>query len=259
MTDPWDSADGYEAYIGRWSREVAPAFLRWAKPPPGRVLDVGCGTGALSASTLDAGAREVLGIDPSAAYVAKATTSLPKRATFRVGDAQSLPFESGAFDAAVSGLVLNFVPRPEVAAAEMARVVRTGGTVAAYLWDYAGRMETIRQFWDAAVFLRPEARALDEGVRFPLCETSAMRDAFTAAGLTSVETGRVDVVAHWRSFDDWWTPFLSAQGPAPGYCMALPEPDRVKLRALLGRRLPIASDGSVALVLRALTVKGTKA
>lgn len=259
VSDAWTVAAGYEAYVGRWSREVAAPFLAWAKLAPAtRVLDVGCGTGALSAAALRAGAREVMGIDTSAHYVADAARQLPERGGFAVADARSLPVRDAEFDAAVSGLVLNFVAEPDAAVAEMARVVRPGGLVAFYLWDYAGAMQTIRQFWDASTYLRPEARALDEGRRFPFCAHAPMRAALDATGLSSIEVSTIDVVARWPSFDAWWAPFLTGQGPAPGYAMSLPESDRRSLRELLRSRLPAAADGSITLTLRALAAKATK-
>src|SRR5207244_13110877 len=108
-------------------------------------------------------------------------------AVFDVQDAQSLSFPAAAFDVAVAGLVLNFVPQPERAAAEMRRVVAPGGTVGAYVWDYAEKMELMRYFWDAAVALDPAARKLDEGVRFPLCRPEPLAALFREAGCVSVE------------------------------------------------------------------------
>lgn len=148
------------------------------------------------------------------------------RARFGVGDAQALPFDHGGFDAAVSGLVLNFVPDQPRAVGEMARAVRDGGTVAACVWDYAGEMQMMRCFWDAAMALDPAARDLDEGRRFPVCKPEPLARLFTAAGLGSVETRAIDGLTVFRDFDDCWTPFLGGQGPAPGYCMSLSEERR---------------------------------
>jgi SAM-dependent methyltransferase len=173
-----------------------------------------------------------------------------------VGDAQALPLDAGAIDAAVSGLVLNFVPSPAAMIGEMRRVARPGGTVALYVWDYAARMELIRHFWDAAVALDPAAAPLDEGPRFPVCHPEALAVLFRQAGLTAVETRAVDVPTVFRDFDDYWTPFLGGQGPAPGYCMGLPEARRAALRERLRARLPADADGRIALVARAWAVRG---
>ena len=158
---------------------------------------------------------------------------------FEPGDAQALPLADRAVDVAVSGLALNFVPDPPRAVREMERVVRPGGTVALYLWDYAGEMQLMRRFWDAAVALDPEAGALDEGVRFPLCRPEALAALLQEAGLAAVEGRPIDVATVFRDFDDYWTPFLGGQGPAPGYCIGLAEQRRTALRERLRATLPV--------------------
>src|SRR5262249_40380142 len=145
------------------------------------------------------------------------------RGCFEVGDAQALPIDDAAFDAAVGGLFLNFVPLPPRAVAEMVRVVRPGGVAAVYVWDYAGKMELLRCFSDAATALNPAAYALDEGRRFPLCQPEPLTELFARAGLHDVEVRAIDVPTVFRDFDDYWSPFLGGQGPAPGYAMSLSE------------------------------------
>ncbi len=259
--DKWAAGKLYEPYVGRWSRFVARDFLRWLKLP-GQLdwLDVGCGTGALTEVILQqAQPRSVTGIDPSAGFVeyAKAHVSDP-RVTFEVCDAQSLPVESPRFDVVASGLVLNFVPQPLLAAQEMVRAVRPGGVVAAYVWDYAGKMELMRHFWDAAVALDPAAVEFDEGRRFPLCRPAALIAVFDEAGLNDVETRTIDVPTPFRDFDDYWSPFLGGQGPAPGYAMSLSEERRSALRDRIRATLPIAGDGSIPLIARAWAVRGRR-
>jgi SAM-dependent methyltransferase len=173
-----------------------------------------------------------------------------------VADAQAIPVESAQFDAAVSGLVLNFVPKPWLAVREMARGVRPEGLVAAYVWDYAGKMELMRHFWNAAVELDRAAMELDEGRRFPLCQPSPLTELFTQAGLREVQVLPIDVPTRFRDFDDYWTPFLGGQGPAPGYAMSLSEERREVLRDRIRARLPIVSDGSIELIARAWAVRG---
>ena len=260
--DVWASGDAYEPYVGRWSRAVARQFLTWlAVPAGGRWLDVGCGTGALSEVILEvAQPSEVVGIDPATGYVAFARGRVSDhRARFGVGDARALPFPAEAFDGVVSGLVLNFVPDPAAAVAEMARVARPGGAVAAYVWDYSSGMELMRRFWDAAVALDPAARELDEGQRFgAICRPEVLAGFFRNAGLRRVETRAVDVPTLFRDFADYWTPFLGGQGPAPGYAMTLGEHRRVALRERIRADLPIADDGSIPLVARAWAVRGAR-
>lgn len=257
--DTWAAGNLYEPYVGRWSRLVAKEFLAWLELPPNLDwLDVGCGTGALSDAILQhAQPRSVQGMDPSAGFVehARAHVTDP-RATFDVADAQSLPLASASHDAAVAGLVLNFIPQPSRAVAEMARAVRPGGAVAAYVWDYAGKMELMRYFWDAAVELNPAALELDEGRRFPLCQPEPLTELFARAGLRSVEVRPIDVPTKFRDFDDYWTPFLGGQAPAPGYAMSLSEERRGALRDWIRAKLPVARDGSISLIARAWAVRG---
>lgn len=261
--DVWASGDPYEAYVGRWSRQIAPVFLAWARVPPmgARVLDVGCGTGALSAAALAHRAASVTGIDPSEGFLATARERVTApNATFEKGDAQALPFPDASFDAVVSGLALNFVPDPSKAAREMRRVATSGGIVAAYVWDYAGRMEMMRHFWDAAAALDPaRAGPLAEGARFPLCRREPLAALFRAAGLRDVITSHIDQPTVFRDFDDYWNPFLGGQGPAPAYAMSLAPAERDALRERIRSKLPApAKDGTIALVARAWTVRGAR-
>ena len=257
--DKWAIGDAYELYVGRWSRIVARDFLDWLHVAPGRRwLDVGCGTGALTATILDRAApARVLGVDPSEGFLETARRKIPDaRASFKSGDAQALPVPDGAADVAVSGLVVNFVPDHFKAARELKRAVAPGGTVAAYVWDYVGEMQLMRKFWDAAVALDPDARGKDEGVRFPLCRPEPLAALWRGAGLDDVEVRAIDVPTVFRDFDDFWSPFLGGQGPAPGYCMALSEARRTALRDRVRASLPLRPDGSIALIARAWAARG---
>ena len=160
------------------------------------------------------------------------------------------------FDAAVSALVLNFVPSPDQMAAEMARVTKAGGTVALYVWDYADQVQFMRYFWDAAVALDPAAHDLDEGERFPICRPEPLAALLQDAGLGSVEVRAIDVATDFANFDDYWTPFLGGQGPAPSYTMSLSEERRSALRERIRSQLPIQSDGSIPMIARAWAVRG---
>jgi SAM-dependent methyltransferase len=260
-SDVWAAGDLYEPYVGRWSRVVAREFLAWLAVEPDRDwLDVGCGTGALTQAILETAApRSIRGVDPSPGFIehARAHTA-DGRASFEVGDAQALPVGDQSVDAAVSGLVLNFVPDPALAMQEMARVVRPEGRVAAYVWDYADKMELLRHFWDAAAALDPSALELDEGRRFPICGPQALSDLFVGAGLTRVEVRPIEVPTSFRDFDDFWTPFLGGQGPAPAYAMSLDEDRRARLRERIRAHLPASSGGSIHLIARAWAVQGRR-
>lgn len=259
VSDTWERGDPYERYIGRWSRRVAQAFLTWLAVPPGeRWLDVGCGTGALSEAILERGAPSALTcVEPSPGFLEVARRRLQARATLHAGSAAALPLENDAVTVVVSGLVLNFVPDLPAALSEMIRVTAPGGTIAAYVWDYADGMELVRHFWDAAVELDPGAAALHEGTRFPLCNPAALCAAFESAGLAQVETTGLEIPTVFAGFEDYWTPFLGGQGPAPAYAMSLPEDRRARLKEALRVRLPVGPDGTISLIARAWAVQSS--
>ncbi|TFZ06128.1 SAM-dependent methyltransferase [Ramlibacter henchirensis] len=259
ITDTWQEGGAYDRYIGRWSFRIAPLFLSWLAIPSGRRwLDVGCGTGALCAAILrHANPSTLTGVEPSEGFLSLARQHLPRSVRLLAGNAESIPLQDAEVDAVVSGLVLNFVPDLPRALAEMARVASPGGSVAAYVWDYAEGMEMLRHFWDAAVQLDPGAEKLHEGTRFGLCRRGALQSAFEQAGFDHVLIAPLDIDTPFSSFDDYWQPFLGAQGPAPAYVASLPEERRMRLREALRARVPAASDGTIALRARAWAVRGT--
>ncbi len=258
--DVWAVGDAYDRYMGRWSRQVAEVFedrlgggtgLRW--------LDVGCGTGALATAVVArCRPRAVVGLDRSTGFVRAARAAAPAPAYFAVADALALPLRDAVCDAAVSGLALNFLASPEAALAEAVRVVRPGGLVAAYVWDYAGGMAFLRRFWDAAAAVDPAASALDEGRRFPLCRPGPLRALWAGAGLADVAVAPIEVPTVFTGFADLWEPFLSGQGPAPGYVATLTPAARDRLRAGLAATLPTRPDGSIPLSARAWAVWGRR-
>ena len=257
----WADRGSYESYVGRWSRLIAKEFLSWLDVPSGsQWLDVGCGTGALSETILAiAHPSWIQGIDPSEGSLAHARARITdERVCFANGSASALPDGNPPYDAVISGLVLNFISDIDTAVAEMVRVVRPGGTVAAYVWDYAGEMQLIRYFWDSAVALNPAARDLDQGRRFPLCQPGPLAYLFRDAGLENVHTRAIEVPTVFRDFDDYWSTFLGGQFPGPEYAMSLNEEQRSALREHLRTRLPIAEDGSISLIARAWAVRGTR-
>lgn len=261
MQDKWTDGDGYEIYVGRWSRKTGPGFLSWLDAPPGlKWLDLGCGTGALTAQILETSQpQSVLGVEPSDGFLALARDRIgDSRVRFLQGSGESIPVDDSAVDCAVSGLVLNFIPNQERALAETIRCVADGGTIAAYVWDYAGHVQFMRYFWDAAVSLDPSAREKDEGVRFPICRPDALEALFASAGLRDIATAPIDIVTPFADFDDYWTPFLSGMAPAPGYCVSLDENQREALRTRLVDTLPTDPDGRILLAARAWAVRGTR-
>ena len=259
VSDTWERGNPYEQYVGRWSRQVAPRFLSWLGVPAARRwLDVGCGTGALCAAIVDSCApASVTGVEPSQGFLDTARERLGSRVALHPGNAQAIPLEDASIDATVSGLVLNFVPDPPAGVAEMARVTRGGGVIGGYVWDYAGKMELMRYFWDAAVALDPQAAKLDEGPRFPLCKPEALTALFEQAGLSEVKVTAIDVPTPFTNFEDYWRPFLGGQGPAPAYAMSLDEPRRERLRERIRGHIPVQPDGSISLVARAWAFQAT--
>src|SRR3954447_6521010 len=214
----WENTDAYEAYMGRWSRPVAGIVLTWLGQLPGLAwLDVGCGTGALTQAILDVdNPREILGVDPSADFLATAAREIvDPRVRFEVGDARSLPVPSDAFDVVIAGLVLHHVPNPEQAAMEMARAARPGAAVTAYVWDFGGERHFMGYLWQAAIALDPAAAALDPKKRMPICHREPLAELFTGAGLRDVVVDPIAVPIVFRDFDDYWQPqLLSGSSPA---------------------------------------------
>lgn len=256
VSDTWERGDPYERYVGRWSRQVAPLFLSWLRVPAGRRwLDVGCGTGALCAAIVDCcSPASVTGLDPSEGFLKTAKENLAGRVVLHAGSAARIPLRDASVDVVVSGLMLNFVPDPSAALAEMKRVAEIRGTIAAYVWDYAEGMKLMRFFWDAAVELNPDAASVDEGVRFPLCRPEPLMDLFASAGLHAGEVTAIEIETQFPSFEDYWRPFLGGQGPAPAYAMSMREAERARLRDRIRERMPVDANGSISLIARAWAI-----
>jgi SAM-dependent methyltransferase len=259
VSDRWSVGGAYEGFMGRWSRAVASSFVDWLDVPPrAHWLDVGCGTGALTAAICQAKKpASVLGCDSSGPLVEYAgATLVDKAASFDIAEASRLPARDGGYDAVVSGLVLNFVPDPLRAVSAMRLRLGKSGWVAAYVWDYQGGMQLLRHFWSAAVALRSEAAALDESRRFAGWHDDGLASLFRDAGLSRVETRTFEIETHFRDFEDYWQPFLGRTGPAPSYVATLAPAEREKLRERLQRELPAGADGRICLSARAWAVRG---
>jgi SAM-dependent methyltransferase len=243
------ASDAYELYMGRWSRRLAPLYAAFAGVQDGeRILDVGTGTGGLAASLPRC---EVVGVDPSAAFVEHAAKAIPS-ARFEVGDAQALRFADASFDQAMALLVLNFIPDHEKALAEMRRVTRPGGTVSACVWDYGDGMESLRVFWDEAVALDAAASPKHER-NMKLCREDALGALWRKAGLREVRQDALQIEQAFASFRDYWEPFLRGIGPGGAYVASLAEERR---RALEKRLRGCFPDGPFTLRARAWCAKG---
>jgi ubiquinone/menaquinone biosynthesis C-methylase UbiE len=254
----FSEVDAYERFMGRWSRAAAGSFLRWLDPPAdARWLDVGCGTGILSEMALVTSAPAALvGIDLTAAQLAHAARDASdKRARFEVADAQALPFVPESFDIAASGLVLNFLPKPHQAVREMRRVVRSGGIVAAYVWDFEPELSPSGPLRRAL-----KAMAIDVA---PLPGTQAsarpaLAALFEEASLADVETTTMDVSVAFADFRDFWDTQTTSYSPTTKTIQALSAAKREALAESLRKLVSVDMHGSIRYAARANAVKARR-
>jgi SAM-dependent methyltransferase len=256
----FSAASAYEQFMGRWSRALAPLLVRFAGVHDGDVvLDIGSGTGVLSAAVASAApAARVTGVDPADAYVAFArATHGGERVAFEVGDARQLRFADGTYDCTLSLLAINFIPDSEKAVAELKRVTRRGGTVAVAVWDYGAGMEMLRVFWDAAIALTPADDLKDER-HMPLTRRGELAALWHSQKLSDVVEQALTIETPFNSFDDFWEPFTLQQGPAGAYVARLTAEQRRGLQRRLQQRLqPDGIDRPFTLTARAWAVRGT--
>jgi SAM-dependent methyltransferase len=257
----FNNALGYEGYVGRWSRLVAAQFVQWLGVPASKDwFDLGAGTGILTQIILQQAApRKVLGMDLSESYITLARENvIDQRVEFKVEDATSLTAKAPEYDVAVSGLMLNFLPDPQQTLRTMQQLVKPDGVVASYVWDYGGKMEMMRHFWDAAIAIDPSAAQADAGKRFAICDPDHLYAAFVETGLHQVDLRPIDIPTRFKDFDDYWLPFLAAQGSISKYLTSLDEAGVSAITAKLREQLPIISDGSIELTARAWAAKGIR-
>jgi SAM-dependent methyltransferase len=250
------SADAYDRYIGRYSRQLARALIAAAGVVPGqRALDVGCGPGGLTSELVALlGAGHVAAVDPSPSF-AEACRQRHPGADVRDGPGETLPFADGSFDHALAQLVVNFMSDAHAGVREMARVTRAGGIVAAAVWDYAGKMTLLRTFWDAAIALDPAASERDEGRAMAYCTPAELEGLWSVVGLEDVEVVPVVVGAAYEHFEDLWSPLEYGVGPAGAYAAALSPERRAALKDELRRRLDVG-DSPFELTARAWVATG---
>ena len=254
-------AEAYDQFMGRWSRLVALRLVDFTDiPESGRILDVGSGTGSLAFAIAARQARaHVLGVDPSREYVTYAASRnrFADRVNFEVGDAQQLRFSHASFDAALSLLVFNFIPDSKKALLELRRVTKPGGKISAAVWDYGGGMRMLRAFWDAAVRIDPQADKLDEK-HMPLCRAGELSALWRQCGLENIHEQSIDITMEFKSFADYWNPFLLGQGPAGSYVRRLARDRLPALRTEVYRLLALpAEDSRFVLPARMWSVRGT--
>jgi ubiquinone/menaquinone biosynthesis C-methylase UbiE len=251
---PDSGSDSYDRFIGRYSGPLAVALADAAGiEPEMRVLDVGCGPGALTVELVRRlGPGNVSAVDPSDAFVAACARRNPG-VDVRVGPAEALPFSPGSFDAALMQLVLNFVDDPDASVAEARRVARRGGTVAACVWDDDGGVRMLRLFWEAVAAVDPSAAGENKVMRFG--HDGEIGDLFREAGLAQVATGSLEVRAAYADFDDLWDPFVHWPGPVGQFCRSLDADRQVAIREQLRMRVG-APAGSFTLPARAWYATG---
>jgi SAM-dependent methyltransferase len=230
------AADSYDRFMGRYSVLLAPQLAALADVAAGqRVLDVGCGPGALTTELVRlVGPSGVTAVDPSESFVAAARERHPGVRVERAG-AEALPFPDDAFDAALAQLVVHFLADPVAGLREMARVTRAGGVLAACVWDYAGGTSPLSTFWDAARELDPE---VDDESGLPGARAGHLAALFAAAGLRDVEENALEVSIEHPSFEDWWEPFTLGVGPAGAFAAGLDPGRQAELRELCRERIP---------------------
>lgn len=256
-SDTFRAAAAYDRAVGRYGPSLAAGLIRFAGVEPGmRALDVGCGTGLLTAALAERlGPEKVTGAEPSEPFAEAARSRVPG-AEIVVAAAEELPFTDDVFDTVLSQLVLNFMRDADAGVRELARVTRPGGVVASCVWDYAGEMMLLRAFWDAAREVEPErGAAADEGVVMRWCSKGELRRLWESAGLRDVRTGALTARAAYESFDDLWEPFPSGIAPSGAFTASLDEQSRTALRDTFRRRLG-AGDEPFELTARAWAVRG---
>lgn len=222
------SADAYDRFMGRYSVLLGPQLADFARVRSGqKVIDVGCGPGALTRELVDrVGPTNVFAVDPSKPFVAAVRERFPA-VDVRLASAEELPFPDKAFDAALAQLVVHFMSDPVAGLREMARVVRSGGVIAACVWDHAGSGGPLSLFWNAARELNPEV--LDES-SLAGARKGHLAELFAKAGLRSVETTVLIATVTHASFEEWWEPFTLGVGPAGAYVAGLEMQRRAELR-----------------------------
>jgi SAM-dependent methyltransferase len=230
------AAESYDRFMGRYSVQLSPGLADLAGVQGGqKVLDVGCGPGALTGELVRRlGADAVAAVDPSASFVEAARERNPG-VDVRTASAESLPYPDDSFDAALAQLVVHFMSDPVAGLAEMARVTRTDGVVAACVWDYGGERAPLALFWQAARSLDPDARDESE---LPGTRAGHLAELFRAAGLREVEEATLSAKVEFASFDEWWEPFTLGVGPAGAHARSLDEERLTALRDRCRELLP---------------------
>jgi len=255
------SGADYERWMGRWSRLLAHEFLEWLNIPGGlRWIDICCGSGVLTEAIVERNApAAIVGVDVSPEQINFARQHRTRdNVTFDTANAMSLPFPDASFDIAVCGFGLNYLPNPSQGMEEFQRVIRPGGILAIYVWDYEDGAKFLREFWDAAIAIDGEATAFDQDRRFPMCTPAGLRAVFAQPNFADIATHPLDIVTRFTSFDDYWEPLLSRQGSAPNYLATRAPQIQRKICERLRAALPINGEGAIELPARAWAIRARR-
>jgi len=261
VSDQWTSGADYDQWMGRWSRLLTREFLNWLALPVGlRWIDMCCGSGIVAEAIAERSEpASVVGIDVSPEQINFARQYRGRaNVTFQTGNAMALPFLEGSFDVAVCGLGLNYIPNPAEGLREFCRVLRPGGTVAAYVWDYVQGARFLREFWDAAIAIDGEAATFDQAHRFPMCTQDGLQALFKQSKLDNLTVHPLDIVTRFTNFDDYWQPLLTGQGSAPNYLATRDQPTKTAIRERLRAALPTNVHGAIELPARAWAVRARR-
>jgi trans-aconitate methyltransferase len=258
--EPWNDSNGYELYVGRWSKLISADFVEWLSPQPNlKWLEIGCGTGALTNEIVSKGAPSyLLAIDRSEAYIEKARENIRfSNVSFLNTELSTLRL-TDEFDHITSGLVLNFIPQIEQLLLSTMNNLKRGGQISAFVWDYAGHYQPMRHFWDAAKDIFDDAHKFDAGTTFSICTRENLVRLFERLNVSRIRFSNIERIATFRNFEDYWLPIASAQGSVAEFLSTLDPEEKNNLKTRLKHRLPIAFNGEIKLILSALGIEGTK-
>jgi ubiquinone/menaquinone biosynthesis C-methylase UbiE len=255
----FDLAEAYEIRMGRWSRQLAPLFVEFVGVRNGeKLLDVGCGTGSLSATLARvAKAARIVGIDASKGFIDYARTQIADpQVTFEVGDAQNLPYSDGSFDRCMALLAIDWIPDARKAALEMRRVTKRAGIVATAMWDRSRANELDNCFWNAVEAVDPAAKP-PAGRRGNYGSAEGLSNLWSGAGLTDIEVTAFTMPCQFFSFDELWQRYLKSEGTVATYMAGLSAVRCEALKSAMRRGvLGDAPEGPFTLQAKAWAVRG---
>jgi len=258
--EQWDSATGYELYVGRWSRAISVEFVNWLQPRSNlKWLEIGCGTGALTQAIAEnCSPSYLLAIDKSKVYIEQARRSNNLNCiSFFNKDINSFKVTDD-FDNITSGLVLNFIPDIATILKKLLKKLKSGGQLSAFVWDYAGHYQPMRFFWDAAKEVTPGAELFDPGKKFANCTENGLIGLLQELNLEDIQFSSIDKIATFNNFDDYWLPIAAAQGSVSEFINLLTPDEIAEVKQSIKRKLPIAANGQIKMVISSLAVKAQK-